>query len=78
MKKKLLILILCVAMLIVAVAPIGATAEAPSDVPLPSLTADENCASYKASDDSIVYYYTGVKSSDYTSYIATLTLWWRR
>ena len=73
MKKKLLILILCVAMLIVAVAPIGATAEAPSDVPLPSLTADENCASYKASDDSIVYYYTGVKSSDYTSYIATLT-----
>ena len=73
MKKKLLLLILCVAMLIVAVAPIGATAEAPSDVPLPSLTADENCASYNASDDSIVYYYTGVKYSDYTNYIETLT-----
>ena len=72
MKKNLLILIICVAMLLVAVAPIGATAEAPSDVPLPSLTADENCASYNASDDSIVYYYTGVKSSDYTSYIETL------
>ena len=74
MKKRALSLILSVVLLICAVAPIGATAESPSDVPLPSLTADENCASYNASDDSIVYYYTGVKSSDYTSYIATLTV----
>lgn len=72
MKNKLFCFILIVAMLFAAVAPLGVTAAVPTDVPLPSLTADSNGASYESSDDSIVYYYTGVTSSNYTSYITTL------
>lgn len=72
MKKKLLILILCVAMLLVAVAPIGATAAAPT-VTLPSLTADSNCASYESHNNSKVYYYMGVSKANYDTYLSTLT-----
>ena len=73
MKEKIICLVMMLAVLLSTVAPLCATAAAPTDVPLPSLSADTNGASYTGSDDSIVYYYTGVKSSDYTTYISTLT-----
>ena len=71
--KKIITLLLTLAMLMCAIVPMGVSAAAPTDVPLPSLTADKNNASYESSGDSVVYYYTGVAESDYTSYISTLT-----
>ena len=73
MKNKILSIALAVVLVMLALAPIGVGAAAPTDVPLPSLTADSNNASYTGSDDSIVYYYTGVKKDNYNSYITTLT-----
>ena len=69
--KKLLAMILTSATLACAVAPLGATAQAPT-VTLPSLTADTNCASYASHGDSKVYYYTGVSKANYDAYISTL------
>ena len=71
MEKRIIILILCLSFLMMAVAPIGATAAAPT-VTLPSLTEDSNCASYETSDNSKIYYYTGVSKSNFDSYVSTL------
>lgn len=71
MNKKILVFVLMLALLIPAVMPTGITAAAPS-VTLPSLTADSKCASYDSSDESKVYYYTGVSQANYESYITTL------
>ena len=73
MKKRIISFLTAVVLVMLALAPMGASAAAPTNVPLPSLTADSNCASYTGSDDSIVYYYTGVKKDNYNSYISTLT-----
>lgn len=72
MKKRILIFILCLTMLMSAVAPLGVTAAAPT-VTLPSLTADKNCASYESHNNSKVYYYTGVSKANYDTYLSTLT-----
>ena len=71
MKKRIIIFILCLSFLMLAVAPLGATAAAPT-VTLPSLTEDSNCASYENSDNSKIYYYTGVSKSNFDSYVLTL------
>lgn len=71
MKKRTIALILAVILMIPAFAFIETDAAAPS-VTLPSFTEDTNCQSYESHGNSKVYYYTGLKKSNYDTYITTL------
>lgn len=71
MKNRVFSLIVSILLILVAVAPLGTVSAVPTVI-LPSLTADSNCVSYNSYGDSRVYYYKGVKKTDYDSYTSNL------